>query len=156
MNGNMNTNMNINFNMNPDSDPFVDAGEYVPDRQIQPAPEFNRPQGLIKPEFNSQINPTAQMEINPNNRFFTPISRQTSDQMTIISPNVNNTDVDPMAAVDRIVNVPRQDETKDLKYAIDKTRAAIDSLGQDGFYIDVEEIDFPEVYQVTMRIHKDN
>ncbi len=155
-NDKMNGNMNINFNMNPDSNPFVDAGEYVPNRQIQPAPEFNRPQGLIKPEFNSQINPTAQMEINPNNRFFTPISRQTSDQMTIISPNVNNTDVDPMAAVDRIVNAPRQEETKDLKYAIDKTRAAIDSLGQDGFYIDVEEIDFPEVYQVTMRIHKDN
>ena len=141
------------------TNPFMDASSFN-SRPATPAPEFNRPQTIIKPEFNSQINPTAQMEINPNNKFFTPIAQTTSDQATIMRPTVNNTNVDPMAAVDRLT--AQQDETlptgepKDLKYAIDATRAAIDKLGNEGFYIDVEEIDFPESYQITMRIHKGN
>jgi len=63
-----------------------------------------------------------------------------------------------MAAVDLLSNggPSSNGERKDLKYAIDASRAAIDKLGREGFYIDVEEIDFPEAYQITMRIHKDN
>ena len=144
---------NPNINQNP----FVDAGSFVAPPP-KPAPEFNKPTEIIKPEFNSQINPTAQMEINPNNKFFTPITKQTSDMATIVTPNVNNTDVDPMAAVDRIgkSDAEMQAEERDLKYAIDGVRAQIDKLGNEGFFIDVEEIDFPEAYQITMRIHKDN
>ncbi len=142
------------------TNPFMDASTLNP-MPSTPAPEFNKPQQIIKPEFNSQINPTAQMEINPNNKFFTPIAQKTSDDMTIVRPTVNNTDVDPMAAVDRLSGeaaMPNisSTEVKDLKYAIDSIRASIDRLGSDGFYIDVEEIDFPEAYQITMRIHKDN
>ena len=141
------------------TNPFMDASSLNPIPRT-PAPEFNRPQEIIKPEFNSQINPTAQMEINPNNKFFTPIAQRTSDDMTIVRPNVTNTDVDPMAAVDRISGKVEETvptgEPKDLKYAIDSIRASIDKLGNEGFYIDVEEIDFPEAYQITMRIHKDN
>ena len=139
------------------TNPFMDAGSFT---QPVPAPEFNRPQEIVKPEFNSQINPTAQMEINPNNKFFTPITQNTSDQATIVRPTVNNTDVDPMKAVDFLAKEQAEpgtpDSMKDLKYAIDATRSAIDNLGKEGFYIDVEEIDFPEAYQITMRIHKDN
>ena len=183
-NSNFNANMNNNFNSftgaatndfeefnssngtvnsNPyetNSNPFMDASVYE-NKQSVPAPEFNKPREIIKPEFNSQINPTAQMEINPNNKFFTPISQKTSDQATIVRPTVTNTDVDPMAAVDRLSKSSNSEasptgEPKDLKYAIDSTRQAIDKLGSEGFYIDVEEIDFPEVYQITMRIHKGN
>jgi len=149
-----------NVNQNPfetNTNPFMDASSFENEQKI-PAPEFNKPQGIIKPEFNSQINPTAKMEINPNNKFFTPIAQNTSDQATIVRPTVNNTDVDPMSAVDLLSNggPSSNGERKDLKYAIDASRAAIDKLGREGFYIDVEEIDFPEAYQITMRIHKDN
>ena len=146
------------------SNPFMDAGSFT--QQPVPAPEFNRPQEIVKPEFNSQINPTAQMEINPNNKFFTPISQKTSDQATIVRPTVNNTDVDPMKAVAYLEkeestgfgssDTTETGEPKDLKYAIDTIRSTIDGLGNERFYIDVEEIDFPEAYQITMRIHKDN
>jgi hypothetical protein len=65
-----------------------------------------------------------------------------------------------MKAVDLLekeqTQVGTPESVKDLKYAIDATRSAIDKLGKEGFYIDVEEIDFPEAYQITMRIHKDN
>ena len=140
------------------SNPFMDAGSFT--QPQVPAPEFNRPQQVVKPEFNSQINPTAQMEINPNNKFFTPIAQNTSDQATIVRPTVNNTDIDPMKAVDYLAENKEEKldtgEPKDLKYAIDSIRSSIDKLGNEGFYIDVEEIDFPEAYQITMRIHKDN
>ena len=142
---------------NANQNPFVDAGSFVAPPP-KPAPEFNKPTELIKPEFNSQINPTAQMEINPNNKFFTPIAKQTSDMATIVTPTVQNTNIDPMAAVDRIgkSDADIQAEERDLKYAIDSIRGQIDKLGNEGFFIDVEEIDFPEAYQITMRIHKDN
>ena len=142
-----------------DPNPFMDASTFN-NVQPQPAPEFNKPQTIVKPEFNSQINPTSQMEINPNNRFFTPIAQQTSDDVTIVRPTVTNTNIDPMAAVDNLKPIGEETtstgEPKDLKYAIDFTRESIDKLGNQGFYIDVEEIDFPEAYQITMRIHKDN
>ena len=139
------------------TNPFMDINTPTP--EVQPAPEFNRPQEIIKPEFNSQINPTSQMEFNPNNRFFTPIA--STQEPTMTSPTSNDTFVDPMAAVEKLEKTTEKEtlptgEPKDLKYAIDHTRAAIEKLGNDGFYIDVEEIDFPEAYQITMRIHKDN
>ena len=151
-------------NSNPyeiNSNPFMEANSYENTTSI-PAPEFNRPQEIIKPEFNSQINPTAQMEINPNNKFFTPIAQNTSEDATIINPTVNNTNIDPMEAVNKLEDGFVEEDTlptgepRDLKYAIDESRKAIDKLGNEGFYIDVEEIDFPEVYQITMRIHKGN
>jgi len=154
---------NMNNKAEIDPNPFMDASTFTNkfnNPQVQPAPEFNRPQTIVKPEFNSQINPTSQMEINPNNRFFTPIAQQTSDDATIVRPTVTNTNIDPMAAVDNLKPIEEETtssgEPKDLKYAIDYTRESIDKLGNQGFYIDVEEIDFPEAYQITMRIHKDN
>ena len=33
--------------------------------------------------------------------------------------------------------------------------ACIEDLGEKGFFIDVEEIDFDSNYQITMRIYKD-
>jgi len=152
-------NNNMNSKAEIDPNPFMDASTFN-NVQPQPAPEFNKPQTIVKPEFNSQINPTSQMEINPNNRFFTPIAQQTSDDATIVRPTVTNTNVDPMAAVENLKPIEEETTTtgepKDLKYAIDFTRDSIDKLGNQGFYIDVEEIDFPEAYQITMRIHKDN
>ena len=45
---------------------------------------------------------------------------------------------------------------QDLKDAIEKIRETIQFVGEKGFYIEVEEIDFDKSYQITIQIHKDN
>ena len=49
-------------------------------------------------------------------------------------------------------------ETKEmeLKDAISTIRSCIEDLGNKGFFIEVEEIDFDTNYQITMRIDKGN
>ena len=45
---------------------------------------------------------------------------------------------------------------KNLKDAITQIRTCIQNLGNKGFYINVEEIDFDTNYQITIQINKDN
>ena len=100
------------------------------------------------------------MESNPNNKFFTGV-QQPQDiplierkEETMVNP------MDVVASMDPNYVDPSQanqtGEIYDLKYAIDTIRATIDGLGSKGVYIDVEEIDFLDNYQISMKIHKDN
>ena len=67
--------------------------------------------------------------------------------------------VDPMMAVDKLQTGYKESPTgqkrMDLKDAIANIRSCIENLGSNGFFIDVEEIDFDTNYQITMRIYKD-
>ena len=69
-------------------------------------------------------------------------------------------DIDPMAALDRLTPEYQEkvvEQSKiDLKDAIASVRKCIEDLGERGMYINVEEIDFDSVYQITIQIHKDN
>lgn len=107
------------------------------------------------PLDNTFNNNNNNLDLNFNNRFFTPPS--VPNDITIQSPEEK--EVDPMDAVAKLEN-PNLKETSsgkmDLKDAISFMRKNIESLGEKGFYIDVEEIDFDNNYQITMRIHKDN
>ena len=65
-----------------------------------------------------------------------------------------------MANVDKISS-PYNDakinaSEKNLKDAISQIRSCIQNLGNKGFYINVEEIDFDTNYQITIQINKDN
>ena len=95
------------------------------------------------------------IEINSHNKFFTPI--QDNSNIPLLETKLNN-DVDPMAAVDNLINTTQSEKVSgmQLKDAIATIRSCIEGLGTNGFYIDVEEIDFDSNYQITMRIHKDN
>ena len=115
----------------------------------------------IEPINQSQTLPQQEIlntdfERNPNNRFFTPMS-ENAQEMTIQLKTEN--EIDPMAAVEKLT--PQYQATKaeqkqlGLKDAISTIRTCIEGLGDQGFYIDVEEIDFDNNYQITMRIHKD-
>lgn len=107
------------------------------------------------PVMNNNTILNSSFEMNPNNRFFTPVS-EPSREINIVSKN--EIDIDPMDAVDNLTNsnqVSMGGQKMDLKDAIAQIRSSIESLGDKGFYIDVEEIDFEKNYQITMRIYKD-
>ena len=65
-----------------------------------------------------------------------------------------------MSQVDKL-STPYNDAQKEaadknLKDAIGQIRTCIQNLGNKGFYINVEEIDFDSNYQITIQINKDN
>ena len=67
--------------------------------------------------------------------------------------------VDPMESIDRITpefkEKQKEEKAASLKDAIDAVRKTVERLGDQGFYINVEEIDFDTNYQITIQIKKD-
>ncbi len=127
----------------------------------RPVTEQNQAPSFATP-MNSPISPltgalNTDFDRNPNNKFFTPVTENTPDVML---NNPEDAEVDPMAAVDKLTaeNKPVQHgpQKMELKDAIATIRSCIEGLGDQGFFINVEEIDFETNYQITMQIHKDN
>ena len=115
----------------------------------QPTPVEKFVQKEEKPQFST-------MDLSPNNRFFTPAQEKMPE---ITFESATTQEVDPMASVDKLTSSMPNAKTSEnlgLKDAIATLRTCIEGLGDKGFYIDVEEIDFDSNYQITMRIHKDN
>lgn len=137
----------VNFNTTPETPNFNELNF-----------QTTQPHQEIKPNLNTFSNIPNQnpnLELNPNNKFFTPIPEPPKEI------NINNPEklVDPMDSVEKLTPEykEQQVETKEkgLKDAISTIRTCIEGLGQQGFYIDVEEIDFDTNYQITLHIHKD-
>jgi hypothetical protein len=136
-------------------DAETSKSEFINDFDISKEKEDEEPTPAQPMDFNNDYNNFDDIEINSHNKFFTPI--QDNNSMPVIETKLNN-DVDPMAAVDNLVNTSQAQKVSgmQLKDAIATVRSCIEGLGSNGFYIDVEEIDFDSSYQITMRIHKDN
>lgn len=128
---------NTEFINNTFEIPTMEEKEVTPPQPMEPMNNFN------------------DIEINSHNKFFTPIQDNTN--IPTVETKLDN-DVDPMAAVDNLVNTTQSQKVSgmELKDAIATIRSCIEGLGTNGFYIDVEEIDFDSNYQITMRIYKDN
>ena len=94
---------------------------------------------------------------NSNNKFFT---LNNSENISNNLPPKKDTYIDPMDAVNNLApEKPKQEEKEnvtDLKNAILSIRKCIEDLGEKGFFIDVEEIDFQANYEIKIDIHKDN
>jgi len=149
VNNNLNNNQNGNFEVFGKDNSFVNMDNSMNNPFNQPEP----PKEIVKPAFNTQINQGIN-QFSPSNKFFTPLN--TSDEINIQN-NKQDTMVNPMDMVDRITNPnqnPTESNQKDLKYAIDTVRDTISGLGNEGFFIEVEEIDLPAEYQITMKIEK--
>lgn len=117
----------------------------------------NIPTPEIKPNLNTFSKPTIDpnLELNPNNKFFTPV-QEVPQEITI---NKKEQLVNPMDSVEKLTSNYKEQQNimkeRDLKDAISTIRKCIEGLGNNGFYIDVEEIDFDTNYQITLHIHKD-
>lgn len=135
---------------NPNSQP---NDNFQPMKNVSPMPAT--PMSPLEMNNNSNnFNPTFDMS--PSNKFFTPI-QDTQPEITI--ENKPEQIVDPMDSVNKLTgNNPQSQQSgkMELKDAIAEIRTTIEGLGDKGFFIDVEEIDFNTNYQITMRIHKDN
>ena len=94
-------------------------------------------------------------EFSSNNRFFTAIDDKAEQE-----PATEETIINPMDSVDKITPSFNEQEKEEqelgLKDAINTIRDSIKSLGTKGFFINVEEIDFADNYQITIKINKDN
>ena len=116
-------------------------------------------------------------ELSANNTFFTPIVERKEIELI----NRKEETVNPMDAVEKLSpeynQAARESSENNLKEAItnllsqsavnipnfipiferiSQIRSCIQNLGNKGFYINVEEIDFDKNYQITIQINKDN
>ena len=117
-------------------------------------PEPHRPEPVI--EQKKDLN-TA-FDVNPNNKFFKTVY-DTNTMTDVKMENENERIVDPMANIDRISPEyqAKQQEMHEmnLKDAIGEIRKTVEKLGDNGLFINVEEIDFDTNYQITIQIKKD-
>ncbi|MGN1337590.1 MAG: ParB/RepB/Spo0J family partition protein [Candidatus Coprovivens sp.] len=108
---------------------------------------------IIEPSFAQENNNSY--ELSSNNKFFTPINE--SNEIELLDKKEE--EVNPMDAVNKLTpefkEQQSEEEAGSLKNAINTIRNAIKSLGNSGYYINVEEIDFPSDYQITIKINKD-
>ena len=102
---------------------------------------------------NSPLN--TDFDRNPSNKFFTPVTEPVPAMVNI---KEQDTTVDPMEQVTKLTPEYRKEkeqlEEMGLKGAISKVRSCIQELGDNGFYVNVEEIDFKDTYQITININK--
>ena len=99
---------------------------------------------------------TYSNELSANNTFFTPIVER--KEIELIDKKEET--INPMDAVEKLSpeykQAAQETSEKNLKDAITQIRSCIQNLGNKGFYINVEEIDFDTNYQITIQINKDN
>lgn len=140
-------------------DPTIERNQFIDESIPTPPSEFK-----VEEQKEEKFEPVTPFEhkeeypsynFNSSNKFFTPIKEQ--QEVTIESPQ--DKEFDPMSTIDKITN-PNSDSNSngkmELKDAIAKIRECIESLGDNGFYIEVEEIDFENKYQIVMNIDKGN
>lgn len=147
----------------PDShNDFVTSNknEEIEDSKFNPfAPDDNASKDNSHQSTNNYLN--TDFDLNPNNRFFTPVY-DSSKEINLIERSEE--EIDPMDAVDNLTRTQHETQTNfvaqpednglNLKTAINAVRNCIEDLGNKGFYIDVEEIDFDSNYQITIQIKK--
>ncbi len=158
-NDNQNPSFLTSFENNNDTNKFevFDSPTYDNSFITQNSPVIEEPvQNPTPPLSFDNQNLNSSFEINSNNRFFTPVNEP---PMEISSLAPQEKEINPMDAVDNLTNDQSglsKNGQLELKDAISSIRNCIENLGDKGFFIDVEEIDFENNYQITMRIHKDN
>lgn len=127
---------------------------FVTSPKVEEKPDFMNPTPAQTFQPVTMLN--TDFELNPNNKFFTPATEHAQE---VTLEMQKDQIVDPMMAVEKLQpgykENPNGQQRMELKDAIAKIRTCIEDLGEKGFFIDVEEIDFDSNYQITMRIYKD-
>ena len=145
-------NANTDFNTNPNSGGLEVFDDPSSPSQFIEVKEEKKPEPTINTFNNSESTYTG----SSSNKFFTPIIE---DKPNTFIP-AEEKDVDPMERVSNlrpdVVAAKEKKAEMGLIDAIEKIRGTIQELGDQGFFIEVEEIDFPNNYQITVQIHKDN
>ena len=93
--------------------------------------------------------------ISSNNKFFTPALNERKT-VEIVNENKVENPMDRVKALSQENNVGANEQGElSLKDIINTVRDNLKDLGDKGVYAEVEEIDFPNYYQITVKIPKD-
>ncbi len=147
-----NSNNSSNFEVydDPSAGKFINASDDNPFDE----PEMKQPEPMVeeKPSLNTAF------DVNPNNKFFKPVY-DAEKMENVVMEEEKDRIVDPMDSIDRITpefrEKQKEEKAASLKDAIESVRKTVERLGDQGFYINVEEIDFDTNYQITIQIKKD-
>lgn len=163
-----NNNKFFDFNIpeeTKDESTFISTGTPTPNREMEifgesnPFIDFTKPESEPEIMPNKTIGPTDYTKddlispmLSSNNTFFKPVTESTVPEMI----NAQKEDIDPMDSVSNLTEKEDYEiaQATDLKAAITTIRECIQGLGDKGYYIDVEEIDFDREYQITIHIDK--
>ena len=123
---------------------------------VEPEKKIEEPQPQESLTFENPEEKLNNFDVSPSNKFFTPIQEPKDIKLIETKEEL----VNPMDAVEKLSPEYREQMKEKagngLKDAITKIRTCIQDLGNNGFYINVEEIDFDTNYQITIQIDKDN
>ena len=93
--------------------------------------------------------------ISSNNKFFTPALNERKT-VEIVNENKVENPMDRVKALSQENNVATYEQGElSLKDIINTVRDSLKDLGDKGVYAEVDEIDFPNYYQITVKIPKD-
>ena len=145
-------NANNDFNTNPNAGGLEVFDDPSSPSQFIEVKEEPKKETAINTFNNNESTYTG----SSSNKFFTPIVEDRPN--TFIAPTEQ--DVNPMDRINNlrpdVVEEKQKKKEMGLIDAIEQIRSTIQDLGENGFFIEVEEIDFPNNYQITVQIHKDN
>lgn len=117
-------------------------------------PTFTEIREQNEPDIEEPVNEplNTAFDRNPSNKFFTPVSEPDTSIDLVPQEEIYK---DPMEVVSDLEQEIKE-EKLGLSGAISTIRNCIQDLGNKGFYINVEEIDFEDNYQINIKINKDN
>ena len=93
-------------------------------------------------------------ELNPNNKFFTPVSDEPVVNIPSMDMNATEAVVNPMDFVDKIDIANNIEENIALPNAITKIRDLVQELNNSGLKVKIEEADLDNNYQIKIEIEK--
>lgn len=150
------------FDFSLSSDTIEDKVDEVPnfsdDLEIFDVAKDDKPiiedlKGEETPENQTFINPTFDDMFTPNqpHKFFNDFDKVNVPQKS------EDPILDPMSVLDDIENEKNENNNgrPDIKEAIDIVRETAQKLGDKGFYVNVEELDFEKNYEITIKINKE-
>lgn len=125
---------------NQEQKEFIDFEESKPQEELkQEELKVEEPKPTFTPNYDSA------------NKFFNFFEEPKQEET-----NQNDKIVNAMDSVNNLVEEPQtNNESLGLKDAINTIRNTIQDLGNKGFFINVEEIDFDNNYQITIKINKE-
>ena len=141
--------IDFNQNSNDNSDSDEDTGSENPFTATE-----KEEHKAINMEEKDDIN--TEFNISSNNKFFTPTLNERPSIEMVNEKKVEN----PMDRVKELKEQSMDDYVApgelSLKDSINIVRRSLEELGNKGVYAEVEEIDFENYYQITVKIPKDN
>ncbi len=100
---------------------------------------------------------STEFNISANNKFFTPIKEVEEEKTAVTTEEHIENPMDRVKKLDPEYKEEAEIQKEyTLKDSINAVRKTIDDIGRNGVYAEIDEIDFEDYYEITIKIFKDN